>query len=103
MAEFVNASSINDIPPGSMKTVFVRGKKIAVANMDGEFFAIDDTCSHEECSLGSEGFLDGNVVICGCHGATFDVTNGDVLSLPATQPVKSYKTKIENNEIYVEL
>jgi nitrite reductase/ring-hydroxylating ferredoxin subunit len=58
MGNFVIVAKIQDIPSGSMKTLSVKGKKIAVANVEGEFFAIDDTCSHEECSLGTEGFLD---------------------------------------------
>ncbi len=103
MAEFIRAASIKEIPSGSMKTIQLRGINIAVANVDGEFFAISDTCSHEECSLGGEGFLDGNVVICGCHGAQFDITNGHVLSLPATQPVTSYTVKIQETDIYIEI
>lgn len=103
MAEFVKVASVSEISSGSMKTVQIGGKRIAIANVDGELFAIADTCSHEECSLGTEGFLDGNVVICGCHGAQFDVTSGDVLSLPATQPVASYTIKVEGNDILISL
>ncbi len=101
MGSFVKAITVSDLPSGSMKTVMVSGKKIAVANIDGEFFAIDDTCSHAQCSLGSEGFLDGNVLTCGCHGAQFDVTNGKVMSLPAPTDVTSYEVKIENGDVYV--
>lgn len=101
MSTFTKAANISDIPPGTKKTLFVSGKKIALANIEGEFFAIDDTCSHEQCSLGSEGFLDGNVVICGCHGAQFDITNGKVLSLPAPSDVGSYETKIEGENVMV--
>lgn len=101
MAEFIKAATIGDVPSGSMKTIIVGGKRIALANVDGAFFAISDTCSHEECSLGSEGFLDENIITCGCHGATFDVTTGDVLTLPATQPVGSYKTKIDGDTVLI--
>lgn len=103
MDEFIKAASVDSIPPGSMQTCIVRGKKIAIANIDGDFFAIDDTCSHEECSLGTEGFLDQNVVTCGCHGAQFDVTNGDVISLPATKSVISYSVKIQGSDILIKL
>lgn len=101
MENYVKALAVSDLSSGSMKTVTVSGKKIAVANVDGEFFAIDDTCSHEQCSLGSEGFLDGNAVTCGCHGAQFDVTNGNVMSLPASTDIASYKIKVENGAVYV--
>lgn len=101
MASYIRALSVSDISSGSMKTVVVGGKKMAIANIDGEFFAIDDTCSHAQCSLGEEGFLDGNVVTCGCHGATFDVKSGKVLSLPALTDVASYPVKIEGRDVMV--
>jgi len=101
MADFIKAASINDIPAGSMKVCFVAGKQIAIAHIDEDFFAIDDICTHAQCSLGGEGFLDGNVVTCGCHGAQFDVTDGAVLSMPATVPVGSYKVKVEGGDIFL--
>lgn len=103
MDNFISIAKTEEFPVGIMKTVFAQGKKIALANVDGEFFAIDDTCSHEECSLGGEGFLDGNVVICGCHGSSFDMTSGKVLSLPAPSDVNSYETKVVNGEIWIKI
>lgn len=103
MANFQKAGSVSEFPPGTKKTVTVGGKKIALANVDGEFFAIDDTCTHEHCSLGTEGFLDGSTIICGCHGAQFDVTDGKVLALPAPADVASYETKVENGEVFVSI
>jgi 3-phenylpropionate/trans-cinnamate dioxygenase ferredoxin component len=103
MAMFVKAAPVSEISVGTKKTILVSDKKIALANIDGEFFAIDDTCTHEQCSLGTEGFLDGNVMICGCHGAQFDVTNGKVLSLPAPTNVRSYKTKIDGKSVWIEV
>lgn len=101
MSDFQKIASKNEIENGSMKTFEVNGKKVAIANMDGQFFAIDDTCSHAQCSLG-EGFLDEQTVICPCHGSTFDVSNGKVLSLPATQNVGSYPVKVEGDDILVQ-
>lgn len=103
MANFIKALGMHDVPPGSMKTVHVGGKTIALANVDGKIFAIDDTCSHAQCSLGSEGFIDGNVVTCGCHGGQFDVTNGKVMSMPAVVDVASYPVKIEGQDVRVAL
>lgn len=103
MASYIKAFLVSDLASGSMKTVMVGGKKIAIANVNGEFFAIDDTCSHAQCSLGEEGFLDGNVAICGCHGATFDVTSGKVMSLPAVTNVASYPIKINGEDVLVEI
>lgn len=103
MATYRKALSIDDLPPGSMKTVRLGEKAIALANVDGEIFAIDDTCSHAQCSLGSEGFMDGNVVTCGCHGAQFDVTSGKVMSLPAVVDVASYPVQVEGQDILIAL
>lgn len=101
MANFIKAASVRDIAVGTMKTVSLSGKRVAIANVDGEFFAVDDTCSHEQCSLGTEGMLDGSIIICGCHGAQFEVTTGKVLSLPAPTDISSYQVKIEGSDIYV--
>ena len=100
---YIPVAKTSEINDGEMKTVHAGGKSIALANVDGEFFAIDDNCSHEECSLGSEGMLDGNMVVCGCHGSLFDVTTGAVQSLPAPTDVASYKVKVEGDSILVEI
>lgn len=103
MADFVAVAKVSDIPSGKMKTVLVKGKQIAIANIDGKFFAIDDLCTHAQCSLGGEGILEGNMVTCGCHGSTFDVTNGKVESPPATKNESSYEVKVEGDSISVRL
>lgn len=100
MEGFTKVAEVGEIPVGSMKTVMVGGKKIALANIDGEFFAIDDACTHAGCSLGSSP-LDGSVVHCSCHGAQFDVMTGKVLSLPAMTDVTRYAVKVENGEVYI--
>lgn len=103
MADFVKAITVAELPQGSKKTVSVGSKRLAIANVAGEFFAIDDRCSHEDCSLGTEGFLDEHVIICGCHGSQFDMRNGKVLSLPAPTDVASYETKVENGDVWVQI
>lgn len=103
MSGFVKIASVKDIPPGTQKTVHGGGAKLAVANIDGQFFAVDDTCTHEECSLGTEGFLDGNTLVCGCHGSIFDVTTGKVITLPAPTDLQSYPVKVENGDIFVKI
>jgi 3-phenylpropionate/trans-cinnamate dioxygenase ferredoxin subunit len=102
MSDFQKIATKNDIENGSMKTFEIAGKKIAVAHIDGNFFAIDDTCSHAQCSLG-EGYIDGQTVICPCHGSTFDIESGKVLSMPATKDITSYPIKVEGNDILVKI
>ena len=92
-----------DVRPGELVAFEVEGVRIAVANANGRFFAIDDTCTHEQCSLAQEGTLEGTVVTCGCHGAQFDVTTGAVLAPPALEPVKPYPLRIDQGNVMVEV
>src|SRR5688572_6593451 len=92
-----------DIKPGELAAFDVEGVRIAVANAGGRYFAIDDTCTHEQCSLAAEGTLDGTVVTCGCHGAQFDVTSGAVLAPPAPEPVKAYPLHVEQGNLVIEV
>ncbi len=92
-----------DVKPGQLAAFDVAGTRITVANADGRFFAIDDTCTHEQCSLAAEGTLEGTVVTCGCHGAQFDVTTGAVLAPPAFEPVQTYPLRVDGDTIVVEV
>ena len=92
-----------DVKPGELASFEVEGVRIAVANANGRFFAIDDTCTHEQCSLAQEGTLEGTVVTCGCHGAQFDVTTGAVLAPPALEPVKAYPLRVDQGNVMVEV
>jgi 3-phenylpropionate/trans-cinnamate dioxygenase ferredoxin component len=103
MDNYFRVGVFTDFPLGTIKTVRHNGKNVAIANVDGELFAIDDNCSHEDCSLGTEGAMDGNVVICGCHGSSFDVTNGKVMSLPAPTDILTYEVKQENGEVWIKI
>jgi nitrite reductase/ring-hydroxylating ferredoxin subunit len=91
------------VKPGELAAFDVDGTRIAIANADGRLFAIDDTCTHEQCSLSEEGTLEGTVVTCGCHGAQFDVTTGAVLAPPAPEPVKAYPLRIEQGVVVIEI
>lgn len=99
----VTVGATADVKPGELAVFQVEGVRIAIANANGRFFAIDDTCTHEECSLTEEGTLEGTVVTCGCHGAQFDVTTGAVLAPPAFEPVKAYPLRIEQGQIVIEI
>lgn len=92
-----------DIKPGELAAFDADGARVAVANADGRFFAFDDACTHEQCSLSQEGTLEGTVVTCGCHGAQFDVTTGQVLAPPAVEPVKAYPVRIEQDAVVIEV
>ena len=91
-----------DIPEGEIRAYEVGGEEVAIANVDGTFYAFNDVCTHAMCSL-AEGDLDDTTVTCACHGSRFDVTTGDVLGGPATEPVSSYDVTVEGDDIQVEL
>lgn len=103
MAQSVKVVAVSELPPGSMKTVIAAGIRIAIANVDGQYFAVEDTCTHAQCSLGSEGFLDGATVTCGCHGAQFDIASGNVLALPATSSLRVYEVAVEGDSLVVHI
>lgn len=103
MAQSIKVLAVSELPPGSMKTVIAAGIHIAIANVDGQYFAVDDICSHKHCSLGTKGSLDGSTVTCGCHGAQFDMKSGSVLTLPATTGLAAYSVSVEGDSLVVHI
>lgn len=100
MADFVKVARKKDVPRGQARVFVVNGRRLALCHVDGEFYAIDDVCTHDAGPLG-EGELYGYAIECPRHGARFDVRTGKVLSLPAPRPVRSYAVKIEGDEVLV--
>jgi 3-phenylpropionate/trans-cinnamate dioxygenase ferredoxin component len=93
----VSAGRIEDIPAGEsvrLETV----PPIAVFNVDGEFFAIDDTCTHQDASL-SDGWLEGCLVECPLHAASFDLRTGMPTCLPARRPVRTHPVSVDSDGI----
>jgi len=78
---WLEVANVDEIPLGTMKHVEVNEREIAIANVNGKFYAIDDRCGHASARLSSGG-LRGNIVTCPMHGAQFDVTTGKKLSEP---------------------
>lgn len=99
-SDFVRVCRTADVPPGSIKSVEANGTRIALCNVDGEFYAVRDECTHEQFPL-SEGDLDDERLTCMLHGACFDVKTGEVLALPATDAVQTYEVRVQDDEIEV--
>jgi nitrite reductase/ring-hydroxylating ferredoxin subunit len=97
----VTIGTINDIAPGHMRAFDVDGTRVTVANVDGQFYAIDDACTHTRCSL-AQGKLSGTTVTCACHGSQFDVTSGAVVRGPAQRPERSWRVQVEGESLLVE-
>ena len=102
-AEPVTTMKTSEIPAGAIVAVDVHGTRVAVANVGGTYYAFDDACTHEQCSLTEMGDLAGTTVTCTCHGSEFDVRTGKVLAPPATVPVKVYATRIEGDTLHIEV
>ena len=101
MPNFVRVASVSDLKPGENKVVDVNGEQVALFNVDGEFFAINNTCAHRGGPLG-EGFLEGDVVTCPWHGWRYNVKTGINAVMPNVK-VQSYPVKIEGNDVLVSL
>jgi 3-phenylpropionate/trans-cinnamate dioxygenase ferredoxin component len=102
MAELTTVGRADEVPEGEMRDYQVGGEDVAVANVGGAFHAFGNICTHMGCVL-SEGDLDGTTVTCPCHGSEFNVTNGDVIGGPATEPVGSYEVQVEGDDLRIGL
>ena len=91
-----------DVPPGELKGVATRQDRLVLANVDGEFYALEDRCSHQDFPL-SSGELEGCELECPFHGATFDVRTGRATRLPAVRPVRTYAVEVVDGEVYLRL
>ena len=97
------AFSINDIENEEAKEIEIpNGKKVTIFNVNNNFFATDNFCTHEEASL-CDGYIDGDTVECPLHQGVFCISTGKALESPATVDLKTYKTKIEDNFVFVYL
>ena len=102
MSEFVSVTRVEDLRPGQVKVFEVNDEYVAVANVDGEFCAFADVCTHDDGPL-VEGELEGRVITCPRHGARFDVCSGKVLSLPAVVPLPTFELRVVDGEVQVRL
>ncbi|HXY85127.1 MAG TPA: non-heme iron oxygenase ferredoxin subunit [Gaiellaceae bacterium] len=95
---------VEELPPGQVKIVFAGSLAIGVYNLDGEYFALEDRCSHDDGPL-CEGDFDPEtgVAICPRHGANIDIRTGRPLTLPAVEPVDTYPVRVENGMVKVEI
>lgn len=94
---------VADVPEGTGKTFTVNGHPIAVFHVDGAWYALDDTCSHAEASLGmGELDTDEYTVECPLHGSAFDLRTGKPRTLPAFEPVATYSVRVDGDMLYVE-
>jgi 3-phenylpropionate/trans-cinnamate dioxygenase ferredoxin component len=102
MAEWIKVGEVGNLAPGQVKVIIPRGERIALANLNGEYFALDDACTHDFAPL-DQGELVGDQIECPRHGARFDVRTGKAMTLPAIYPIKTFPTRVVGNDIEIEV
>lgn len=100
MGEWTKVGAPGEVAEGEMSSYGVGDRMIAIANVEGDLHAFDDVCTHQQCSL-AEGDLDGATVECPCHGSQFDVTTGEAIGGPATDPVDVFQLREQDGELQV--
>jgi 3-phenylpropionate/trans-cinnamate dioxygenase ferredoxin subunit len=102
MAEFVRVAAASELVSGGKKLLDIDGRAIVLLNVDGQYYAIDDVCTHDGGPL-ADGELYGCEIECPRHGARFDVRTGAALRMPAFEPVTTHRVKVEAGIIFVSL
>jgi nitrite reductase (NADH) small subunit len=97
----MRTAKTNEITPGTIREFHVEGRAIAVANVEGKFYAINNTCLHRGGPLG-QGAMNGKVVTCPWHGWQYDVTTGKVTQNPSVG-VDCYPLEVRGEDIYVDI
>jgi 3-phenylpropionate/trans-cinnamate dioxygenase ferredoxin component len=100
MSGWVDVAAENEIPPGAGRTIDVDGTDVAVFNLDGAYYAIEDVCTHDGGVL-TGGEVDGDVIVCPRHGARFSIRTGEVLAPPAYEDVPTFPVRIEGGIVQV--
>ena len=101
MANFVKVCKTADVKKGCGRSIEINGKPLALFNVDGGFYAINDVCGHRGGPLG-EGELDGKTVICPWHGWRYNVTTGENELVPAL-PTEKFEVQIQGDDVLVDL
>ncbi len=97
---FLRAAKKDEIPVGVIREFQVNGKTVALANVGGQFYAIDNTCLHRAGPLG-QGELEGKILTCPWHGWQYDVSSGKIAANPAVG-VESYAVEVRGEDIFVD-
>ena len=100
MGAWVDVALVDELPPGSWRTVDVDDTQIAVFNVNGEYYAIEDMCTHDGEIL-TGGTVAGKEVICPRHGARFSLITGEALGPPAYEPVPTFPVRVEEGMVQV--
>lgn len=99
---FVHVANAAAFPDPGRELVEVEDQLVVLLKVGGEFFALDDVCTHDGGPL-SDGKLEDHAIACPRHGAKFDIRTGAALTMPATKPTRSHEVKVESGEVFVRI
>jgi nitrite reductase/ring-hydroxylating ferredoxin subunit len=102
MSSKIELCNADAVAVGTALKVEKHGMTLAVFNVDGEFYVLDDQCTHGPGSL-SEGYIEGDVVECNFHNGQFNIRTGEVVMPPCMVAMKTYQTSIENGKVVIEV
>ena len=97
---FVTVAKVGDLNPGEMMYVEVGDEPVVLINLDGEFYALSDICTHEEASL-SDGEIVGDEIECPLHGGAFDIRTGQPVAFPVVVPAETYRVRVVGDAVQV--
>jgi 3-phenylpropionate/trans-cinnamate dioxygenase ferredoxin subunit len=100
MSDWYDVAAAEAFGPGEVRVVDVDGTQVAVFNIDGTYYAIEDVCTHDGGELAS-GALEGDQIVCPRHGARFCVRTGEALSAPAWEPTATFPVQVDNGMVQV--
>lgn len=102
MDDYVKVATVDDIQPNERVLIELDGIRIAIFNLDGTYYALEDTCTHDGGPLVEGEILDGCQIQCPRHGARFDIRTGAALTMPAFEPTPTYEVQVDGEDIYME-
>jgi 3-phenylpropionate/trans-cinnamate dioxygenase ferredoxin subunit len=100
VSDWITVAGVGELPPGSHRVVDVDGAAVVVFNLDGEYHAIEDVCTHDGGQL-TGGTVEGDEIVCPRHGARFSIRSGEALTAPAYEPVPKFPVRVEKGVIQV--
>lgn len=100
MSNWIDVAAVDEFAPGSCRVVDADDVPIAVFNLDGRFYAIEDNCTHEDAEL-CGGQIDGDEIVCPLHGARFSIITGTVTGPPAYENLRTFAVHVANGRVQV--
>lgn len=99
---WIRVAAASEVPAGGLRAVSTDAGPVVLANVDGDIYALEDRCSHQDYPL-SAGELEHDELECTFHGARFDVCSGRALQLPAIGPVRTFEVDVRDDDVFIRL